>query len=262
MQHLISSIAGFLADRRMGPVTHWAIKQYINHYNVSLDDALISDIKQYKRFNDFFTRHLKVGARPVADSPSVLSSPADGTIVQAGPLSNRQWHVKGYAYDLAELLTTTELCDRYRDGYSVNIYLSPRDYHRVHMPYDGILKQCIYVKGALYSVNPNHPDAKFINKNERLICEFENEHIGRFIVMFIGAFNVGSINTAWQDYSKENHSIEPDTIRLKKGAEVGYFKLGSSILLMTEKATHPTDQTIVDHCVRMGEQLLSLESNT
>lgn len=261
MQHLLSKSVGFLANRRMGGVTHWAIKKYCAHFNVSLDEALLTDIKQYRTFNEFFTRQLKEGARPVTPDEHIITSPADGLIVQSGKLTDAQWHIKGQHYPLDELLTSEDLCLRYQNGYSVNIYLSPRDYHRVHMPYDGILQQTIYIKGKLYSVNPNHKHAKFINKNERLICEFQDPVIGNFIVMFIGALNVGSIHTVWQSCFNKGRDLNHNTIKLKKGMELGHFQMGSSILLITEHPYLPADKAIVDSSIKMGAPLLSTETH-
>jgi phosphatidylserine decarboxylase len=258
MQKLISKTAGFFANRRLGSIGHLLIKKYIKRYDVSLSEALITNITEYKTFNAFFTRKLKADARPIDQNTNILCSPADGKIVQVGPLSSGRWHIKDQHYPLEPLLANKDLYQRYKDGYSVNIYLSPQDYHRVHMPYDGILKQTIYIKGKLYSVDPERKQSKFINKNERLICEFYNEEIGHFIIMFIGALIVGSIKTVWQELSDKTHSkkIATNSIVINKGMEVGHFQLGSSVLLITEKQCIPAGNTFADVKIKMGQPLL------
>ena len=259
MQHALSKTVGFLANRHLGFITQWAINKYINHFNVDLSDALLPGTKEYKTFNQFFARKLKEGARPIDMTENIICSPSDGKIVQVGKLNAAQWHIKGHHYPLDELLTSKELCDRYQNGYSINIYLSPRDYHRVHMPFDGVLKQTKYIKGKLYSVNPNHKHFKYINKNERLLCEFYNEEIGYFIVMFIGALNVGSINTVWQDCSNSGRDITVDAIKINKGMELGHFAMGSSILLITEKSFNPCKEASIDGNVKVGMPLLQFD---
>lgn len=251
MQHFISSITGFLANRQLGALTRWGIRRYIKHYSVCMDEALLSDIKHYKCFNDFFSRQLKPGARPICQDQNIIASPADGMIVQRGPIIARQWQIKGFSYDLKELLGSKSLCDKYQHGYSVNIYLSPRDYHRVHMPYDGVLDHCIRIPGNLYTVDPAATASKHINKNTRVLCEFKNSDIGDFIVMLIGAFNVGSINTVWQDMR-----VAQDSMRLLKGAPLGHFLLGSSVLVLTQSSVKPCKSVNPGDTIKMGQPLL------
>jgi phosphatidylserine decarboxylase len=263
MQKLISKTAGFFANRHLGIIARLIIKKYSKHYEINLNEAMVTNIKEYKTFNAFFTRKLKTDARQIDQNTNILCSPADGRIMQVGPLSSGEWHIKGQHYPLKQLLANEELYARYTDGYSINIYLSPQDYHRVHMPYDGQLKQTIYIKGKLYSVDPNRRQSKFINKNERLICEFYNEKIGHFIIMFIGALIVGSIKTIWQDSSDKTHSKKTpeEEIIIKKGAEVGHFQLGSSVLLITEKQFTKAGNTFEDVKIKMGQPLLINDCN-
>lgn len=260
MQHLISKTTGFLANRNLGALSHFIIRRYMQHYQVDLSDALIQNIKQYQNFNEFFTRKLKTGARPIDPEPNIMCSPTDGLIVQCGQLQQQQWTIKNHCFSLDALLMSPTLAKRYQHGYSVNIYLSPKDYHRIHMPFDGRLTQSNYIKGALYSVNPNHRHLKFINRNERLLCEFYNEQIGHFIVMMIGAFNVGSIHTVWPHSRNPQTYTQDQGIQLNKGDEMGYFAMGSSVLLISEQPYQACQAIAENKAIRMGQALIKTDA--
>ncbi|MBR5599107.1 MAG: phosphatidylserine decarboxylase [Alphaproteobacteria bacterium] len=243
---LLSRAVGQLAERDLGKVTTFLIDTFVKHYEVNMKEAKITDLAKYKTFNDFFTRELKKGARPIVEDKNTLSQPADGKISQLGPIyKDAILQAKGHYYSLEALLGgNPEDAKYFESGTFITTYLSPKDYHRVHMPYTAKLEKMIFVPGSLYSVNQltaENIDNLFA-KNERVICFFKNEKLGRFAVVMVGATIVASIETVFAgtvapkcgseitiyDYSKDNIVIE-------KGKELGRFKLGSTTICVFEK---------------------------
>ncbi len=240
----LTHLMGLLASKEAGVLTQWTIKAFAKSYQVNMTEAQNSAFNSYKTFNDFFTRPLQSGVRPIVAGDENLAMPADGAISQYGLINHNQiFQAKGHYYSVEALLAgRIDLAKHFHQGQFITTYLSPKDYHRVHMPCDGILKEMIYVPGDLFSVSPltaqNIPN--LFARNERLICVFETD-MGLMVQILVGATIVGSIETAWcgcinpkrmgiiQQTSYPNAS-ENDAIILKKGDEMGLFKLGSTVI--------------------------------
>jgi phosphatidylserine decarboxylase len=243
-QHLLSRSVGFLANCETEGVKNFLIKNFIRHYHVDMAEAAKADYTQYQNFNAFFTRELKENARQIAEGNCVIS-PADGAISQIGSIkSGRIFQAKGQDYSALELLAGREnLAQQFHDGFFATIYLSPKDYHRVHAPISGALSEMIYVPGKLFSVNgttANHVPRLFA-RNERLVCIFETE-IGKVAVILVGAMIVAGIETVWAGQIAPPlktpvhlHQHNAQTVTLTKGDELGRFKLGSTVILLFEK---------------------------
>ncbi len=237
---LITRLLGMFARRRCGALTQWAIRRFIARYNVNMAEAVQTEPGAYATFNDFFTRALRPGARPLATARLVC--PVDGAISQFGRIERDQiFQAKGKSFSSSALLAGNEaLARRFDDGLFATLYLSPRDYHRIHMPCDGRLVSMRYVPGELYSVNPATAraiDALFA-RNERVVCEFDSPH-GPFALVLVGATIVGSIATAWHGVvnpprspSVRHWDYRDSNITLKQGEEMGRFLLGSTVVLL------------------------------
>jgi len=240
----LTELAGWGASRRGGWLTKAVIDAFVWFYNVDMAEASKPHTGSYRTFNDFFVRPLKEGARPVDPDASLLALPCDGAISQLGRITGDQiFQAKGHYYTLQALLAgNDELAEKFIDGEFVTTYLAPRDYHRVHMPCNGILREMIYVPGDLYSVNPltarNIPN--LFARNERVICVFDTDH-GPMVQILVGATIVGSIETVWAGtvtppregvikrwrYPSAEHD---GAVVLLKGQEMGRFKLGSTVI--------------------------------
>ena len=240
----MTRLAGALASRPLGAITRGAIARFIRRYDVRMDEALQSDPTQYATFNDFFTRALKPGVRPLAEQGWV--SPVDGAISQLGPIERGQiFQAKGHHYTATTLVGgDAALAAPYEQGLFATLYLSPRDYHRIHMPWAGRLKRMIHVPGDLFSVNPTTARGVpgLFARNERVVCVFEGQHQGRtfdFVMVLVGATIVGSMATVWHGVV---NPPRPGTVRqwdytdrqmlLARGEEMGRFLLGSTVVLL------------------------------
>ncbi len=240
----LTRLAGWGASKRAGWLTKAVIDLFVKYYKVNMSEALRSDTASYRTFNDFFVRPLRDGVRPVNNDPNVLVMPADGVISQLGPIEdNKILQAKGHNYTLEALLAGNhQMADLFRNGQFATTYLSPRDYHRVHMPCNGILREMIYVPGDLFSVNhltaQNVPN--LFARNERVICLFDTE-FGPMAQILVGATIVGSIETVWAGtITPPREGIikrwaypagEADgAVALLKGQEMGRFKLGSTVI--------------------------------
>lgn len=240
----MTRLAGALASRPLGVITRGAIARFIRRYNVRMDEALQSDPAQYATFNDFFTRALKPGVRPLAEQGWV--SPVDGAISQLGAIERGQiFQAKGHHYTATALVGgDAALAAPYEQGLFATLYLSPRDYHRIHMPWAGRLKRMIHVPGDLFSVNPTTARGVpgLFARNERVVCIFEGQHHGRtfeFVMVLVGATIVGSMATVWHGVV---NPPRPGTVRewdytdrqmlLARGEEMGRFLLGSTVVLL------------------------------
>lgn len=241
-QHLLSRWMGRLAHSRCKKFKNWAITAFTRHYGVNLNESAIEDIRQFQNFNDFFTRKLKPDARPIATDPAAIISPVDGCISEIGKIeAHTILQAKKKFYSLTCLFGGDEaLANNFMDGSFMTAYLAPKDYHRIHMPFDGQLVSMRYIPGKLFSVNT--ASASKINdlfaRNERLVCVFDSS-IGPFVVIAVGAMIVGSIVTAWHGVVNEGHSDKVSTwnyadksIRFCRGDELGYFQLGSTVILL------------------------------
>nr|WP_241022154.1 archaetidylserine decarboxylase [Burkholderia sp. Ac-20353] len=237
---LITRLLGFLARQRAGALTRWAIRRFIARYNVNMAEAAQTEPGAYATFNDFFTRALRPGARPLATARLVC--PVDGAISQFGRIERDQiFQAKGKSFSSSALLAgNQELASQFDDGLFATLYLSPRDYHRIHMPCDGRLVSMSYVPGELYSVNPataRGVDALFA-RNERVVCHFDSPQ-GPFALVLVGATIVGSMATAWHGVvnpprspSVRHWDYRDRNIILKQGEEMGRFLLGSTVVLL------------------------------
>jgi phosphatidylserine decarboxylase len=264
---LMTVLAGKLAGARLGPVTQAVIRRFVAHYKVDMAEAADPRIESYATFNDFFTRPLREGARPISPAPFVC--PVDAAISQFGPIENDQlFQAKGHSYSTRALLGGDQaLAHRFDHGHFATLYLAPRDYHRIHMPCDGRLKRMIYIPGDLFSVNPltaRHVPSLFA-RNERVVCEFDCAH-GPMVLVLVGATIVGSMATVWHGVVNPPRTREPrewrydgQDIRLAKGAEMGRFLLGSTvILLFPQNVLTFTPDWAPTKPVRLGEAMGTL----
>ncbi|RJF33824.1 phosphatidylserine decarboxylase [Pseudoalteromonas gelatinilytica] len=243
-KHFISRMVGKLAAAKAGGLTTALIKLFIKQYKIDMSEAKYPDPAHYKTFNEFFTRPLKEGIRPLAEESDIIAHPVDGAISQLGDVVDGQIiQAKGHDYSLQALLGGKEEDTApFLGGKFATIYLAPKDYHRIHMPVDGTLSKMIYVPGDLFSVNPltaqNVPN--LFARNERVVAIFDTE-IGPLAMVLVGATIVASIETIWagtvtppagKDVFSWNYPTTGDNaITLKKGEEMGRFKLGSTVIL-------------------------------
>ena len=243
-QHLATRLMGWLCHIKVKSFKNWQINHLISKYGANLEEAKLQRLEDYPTFNSFFTRELKPGVRPIDQQQNHLVSPVDGKIYQVGQVTaGKLIQAKGREYSLQALLTDLDLAEKFASGEHMTIYLAPKDYHRVHMPFTGTLKKTIYVPGKLFSVSPL-TTAKIENlfaRNERLICEFTTE-FGPMLVIFVGAFFVGSIHTVWQGPVNQHFQRQPITknyqdILIQKGQPLGHFAMGSTIILLTPKGS-------------------------
>lgn len=270
-KRLLTRAAGCLAGAEMGRVTEYLIKSFIRCYDVDMKDAKIQDIKKYKTFNDFFTRELKKNARPIAADANTVVEPADGTMSEFGEIyKDAVLQAKGHYYSLEALLGgKKEDAAAFESGHFATVYLSPRDYHRVHMPFAGKLEKMLFIPGELFSVNPATAQSvdNLFARNERLACFFNNDKIGRFAVVMVGAEIVASMATVFagrvapggRDITVYNYA--KDNIVLDKGAELGRFFLGSTVICLFPKGKITFAKGLKNGLpVKMGECLGEIKS--
>jgi phosphatidylserine decarboxylase len=242
----ITTLAGKLAHKQYGALTTKVIAWFVKRYGVNMAEAANADIISYKSFNDFFTRPLKADARPLAQAAFIC--PVDGAISQFGAIQQNQiFQAKNHNYStLALVAGNSSLAVKFENGHFACLYLSPKDYHRIHMPCDGTLKSMTYVPGDLFSVNPttaaNVPN--LFARNERVVCEFESAAHGTFVMVLVGATIVGSMATVWHDApnqiinpprTKDIRSWNYENVQLKQGDEMGRFLLGSTVVMLFEE---------------------------
>ncbi len=247
------------------PWKDFLIGQIARRYRVDIGEAAETDLAAYAHFNAFFTRALKADARPQATDPSAMLCPADGRISQAGPIrAGRIFQAKGQDFSAAELLGDEAAAATYADGEFITVYLSPRDYHRVHMPLAGELVRTLHVPGRLFSVAPFAVQAipRLFARNERLVCHFEGEH-GPFVVVLVGAMLVSSVSTVWGDLEIPPYASRPTArefggrgIRLERGAEMGRFNMGSTVIVLLPAGGPRLDPDLdAEQAVRVGERI-------
>ncbi|MGL1832743.1 archaetidylserine decarboxylase [Rhodocyclaceae bacterium SMB388] len=260
----LTVLAGKLAGLRGGRLTTAVIRWFVNRYGVDMSEAVNPDVTAYPSFNEFFTRPLCEGARPLAEAEYVC--PVDGAISQFGVIEHeRIFQAKGHDYSARALVGgDAELASRFTDGAFATLYLSPRDYHRIHMPCAGRLLRMIHVPGELFSVNPATARGVpgLFARNERVVCEFE-AGFGSFVMVLVGATIVGSMATVWHGIVNpprrsmiEVWRYDDQDIRLEQGAEMGRFLLGSTVVMLFPKdaiAFNPEWAPAVG--VRMGEMM-------
>lgn len=235
-QHALSVFAGRIANSKHTAFKNYVIQRFIKNYGVNMQEALVEDPTAYACFNDFFIRKLKPNCRPIANSAVI--SPVDGCISEIGSIEQGQiLQAKGKYYTVQELLACNkDEADQFTNGRFATLYLSPKDYHRVHMPIEATLRAMTYVPGALFSVQPSTVNAvpKLFARNERLVVYFDTP-LGAMALVMVGAVIVGAIGTSWGGdvvKSKSSISFEYPDKTLQKGEEMGYFKLGSTVVLL------------------------------
>ena len=260
----MTTFAGMIANAKAGRITTAIIRWFVGHYNVNMSEAAEPDIARYPTFNAFFTRALRPEARPLADADFIC--PVDGSISQFGAIDDdRIIQAKNHDYSTAALVGgDRELAAHFQHGSFATLYLSPKDYHRVHMPCAGRLTRMIFVPGSLFSVNPVTARGvpELFARNERVVCVFETEH-GPFVLALVGATIVGSIETVWHGIVNPPGAREvrkwqyrPQDWVFGKGDEMGRFSLGSTIVLLFPKERLQFNpEWAPDRTVRLGEMM-------
>ena len=260
----LTAFAGSVASASRGPRTTRLIRWFIRKYGVDMSEAAEPDPARYATFNDFFTRALRPGARPIAEAPLVC--PVDGAISQFGAIDHDQiFQAKGHRYSTTALVGgDAALAARFEAGLFATLYLSPRDYHRIHMPCAGTLTQMIHVPGDLFSVNPVTARGVpgLFARNERVVCAFDSA-AGPFVMVLVGATIVGSMATVWHGVVNSPRvkevrtwSYEAGRVVLGQGAEMGRFLLGSTVVLLFPASFHEFHpHWVAGGPVRLGEPM-------
>lgn len=273
-KHLLSRLVGKFAAAEAGGVTTAFIKFFIKKYNVDMSEALYPHPEHYKTFNEFFTRQLKPEVRQIAEGDDVLIQAVDGAVSQFGDIHQDSiFQAKGHNYSLTTLLGgKPELAKPFKNGKFATIYLSPKDYHRIHMPVEGTLTDMVYVPGELFSVNPltaeNVPG--LFARNERVIAFFDTP-VGKMAMVLVGATIVASIETVWSGTvtppagkNVQHWQYESDdeaAVKLEKGDEMGRFKLGSTIVVCFEKDQIEFEDMEAGMTTRLGEVFAHAKAN-
>jgi phosphatidylserine decarboxylase len=271
----LTRFAGRVASRQRGRVTTELIRWFVGKYQVNMSEAAEPDITRYLSFNDFFTRALRPDARPLAQAD--LICPVDGAISQFGRIEDDQiFQAKGHSYSTTTLVGgDAALADQFRHGSFATLYLSPRDYHRIHMPCDGTLRRMIYVPGDLFSVNPATARGVpgLFARNERVVCVFDTAR-GPMVLTLVGATIVGSMATVWHgvlnrsrqgvvrewfygdDDGEADAAGKAQAVHLRQGEEMGRFLLGSTVVMLFPEgplAFNPSWQP--GGAVRLGQSM-------
>lgn len=261
----LTALAGRVAGAQGGAMTTSLIRWFVGKYGVNMAEAANPDIASYASFNEFFTRPLKDGARPLADADFVC--PVDGAISQFGAIDEHEiLQAKGHKFTTTQLVGgDAALAGQFEHGSFANLYLSPKDYHRIHMPCNGRLTRMIYVPGALFSVNPTTARGVpgLFARNERVVCVFESEQHGPFVMVLVGATIVGSMATVWHGVvnpprlSKVTEwTYDGQQVVLNKGEEMGRFLLGSTVVMLFKKDTIAFNPAWApERSVRLGEMM-------
>lgn len=263
--HMVSRIVYF-ATRLSSPIiVQPMINWFIKKFNVDMSEAKFVDSTAYKTFNEFFTRPLKAGVRPIATGDSVLSCPADGTVSESGAIHDDQiFQAKNHNYTVKELVGGDEaLAALFKNGRFATVYLAPYNYHRMHMPMAGLLKKMVHAPGRLFSVAQwtvrNVP--RLFARNERLVCLFSTD-AGPMVMVLVGAINVAAIETVWSGLvtpprGKKISTFDYSDIQntYKKGEEMGRFNMGSTVILLTPPNVEWLPQFRAGQVVKMGEAI-------
>ncbi|SHM41920.1 phosphatidylserine decarboxylase [Rhizobacter sp. OV335] len=262
----LTLLAGRIASARAGSSTTRLIRWFVKRYGVDMAEAADPDIAAYPSFNEFFTRALKPGARPIAQAD--LICPVDGAISQFGRIERDQiFQAKGHRYSTTAMVGgDAALAKQFDDGHFATLYLSPRDYHRIHMPCDGRLRRMIHVPGALFSVNPTTARGVpgLFARNERVVCVFDGPR-GPFVLALVGATIVGSMSTVWHGVVNPPRAgllrewrYDDAPVTLKQGDEMGRFLLGSTVVMLFPAgplAFNPAWEA--GRAIRLGEAMAS-----
>lgn len=259
-QHTLTSITGWLGENRQPWLKNYLIQSFIKRVGVDMNMALIPDPNQYASFNEFFIRQLKPELRPIVQGKQEIASPVDGFVSQIGSIHEGTLiQAKNFDFTVKNLLGGSDKrAQPFEHGRFATFYLSPKDYHRVHMPYPGKLRETIYIPGNLFSVNPQttqHVPGLFA-RNERLVCLFDTD-IGPMAVILVGAMLVGSIHTVWHakndaaDIFIESYA---GSLSLNRGEELGHFQMGSTVIVLFGHEQIKWNETLKENTiVKMGE---------
>jgi len=260
----LTALARFVAGNPWGTITTAIIRGFIRRYGVNMDEAVNSDPSGYATFNEFFTRALRPGVRPLAAAAFVC--PVDGAISQFGAIERDQiFQAKGHSYSTTALVGgDAALAAKFEDGSFAALYLSPRDYHRIHMPSDGRLMRMIYVPGELFSVNPVTARGVpgLFARNERVVCVFDTAR-GPMVLVLVGATIVGSMATVWHGVVNPPRTFEvrewrydDRLVQLKRGEEMGRFLLGSTVVMLWPKVRiRFNPDWAPERAIRLGEKM-------
>jgi len=261
---LLSRIAYGVARTRTAWFKDWLIGLVIRKFKVDMSEALDPEPRNYLHFNAFFTRELRPGVRTPDPDPGTLLMPADGKVSQVGRIAEgRIFQAKGQSFTAAELLGSEELAAPYADGWFANIYLSPRDYHRVHMPWTGTLVETLHVPGRLFTVAPWGVQAipRLFARNERLVCHFETE-FGPMCSVMVGALLVSGVESVWNGEEIPPYAHRPvrrdwrgQGVRLDRFAEMARFNYGSTVILLFPRDAVTLDALPTETVTRLGQRL-------
>jgi len=264
--HALSGLMSKLTHCQNKTWKNLFINSIVSLYGVNMNEAKFQNPDHYASFNEFFTRELKDGVRPLATAADAIACPADGEVSQAGPISNgRIFQAKGHDYTALELLGgDAERAQAFANGSFATIYLSPKDYHRLHMPLTGTLREMVHIPGRLFSVNNTTVGAvpNLFARNERVACIFDTE-AGPMALILVGAIFVSSVETVWHGVVTPPSISEPRTWRyqddapvLEKGMEMGRFNMGSTIIVLFGKDKTAWNQDLLaGKTLRLGEKI-------
>jgi phosphatidylserine decarboxylase len=264
--HALSGMMGKLTHCENKAWKNLFIKQIIRHYGVNMNEALEQDINAFKSFNHFFTRELKPGVRPLTTEPNAIACPADGAVSQAGNITKGEiFQAKGKSYTAIDLLGGSfERAEPFNNGVFTTIYLSPKDYHRLHMPLTGTLREMVHIPGRLFSVNTATTNSVpgLFARNERVIAIFDTD-AGPMALVLVGAIFVSSIETVWHGVvtppsiaSVQSWQYQDNAPTLKIGEEMGRFNMGSTIIVLFGKDKAQWDSELTaDKVVKLGERI-------
>ena len=259
-QHQLSRVVGKLAASEHPIIKNTVIQAFKAQYGIDMSIAEQSNALKFKSFNEFFTRSLKEGVRQIDTDPHSIVSPADGAISQLGKIEEGDiFQAKGQSFSVEKLIADPQLAEPFKNGHFATVYLSPKDYHRVHMPFAGTLTETLYVPGELFSVNQTTAEniPGLFARNERMVCLFDTE-LGRMAVVLVGAMIVAGIETVATGKVKPSGHLELNqhNLFLEKGAELGRFYLGSTAVVLFEKDKMQWDPMFkANSVVMMGEAL-------
>lgn len=263
--HALSSLMAKLTHSENQLWKNLFIRQIIKHYRVNMEEALEQDLNAYKNFNAFFTRELKPGIRSINSEPDAIVSPADGAISQIGSIAEGEiFQAKGRTFTASELLGDDRRAEHFKNGVFATIYLSPKDYHRLHMPITGRLTEMVHIPGRLFSVNAATTNTvpRLFARNERVVALFDTD-LGPMALVLVGAIFVSSIETVWHGVVTPPTINEPrtwqyrdQTLTLNQGEEMGRFNMGSTIIvLFGNNMVEWTPSFIAGTSIRLGELL-------
>jgi phosphatidylserine decarboxylase len=267
-QHALTGFAGWLGELRQPWIKNYLIDLFIRRVGVDMTSATITDPHAYPTFNAFFIRQLRPELRPIAEGSNEIASPVDGFVSQIGKINQETLlQAKGFDFSLKNLLGgDAKRAKPFENGSFATFYLSPKDYHRVHMPYTGKLRETIYIPGDLFSVNQKTTQhvSNLFARNERLVCLFDTD-IGPMAVILVGAMMVGSIHTVWHAKNKTDEIFTESyggSLTLTKGSEMGHFQMGSTVIvLFGQDKVDWIDSLKENSTVRMGQLVAKTQEN-